>query len=370
MNYKKTRILFLFSIFILFVATSVNINAKVKEHTKTIDNFKYTYVDYQKSSVWIVKIMPLFEHGVQTLTIPEYIDGKKVVKLGNKYDNDPDMKADNVFGMWRNEENWKLLPKRTTNIVKNIKKIVLPKTLTEVTPNVFTDIQKGKTLNIPGKLVTGVPELCKTEWNKVTIAKTNVKYKIYKGILLSRDGKTMYALASQKKKVVVPNGVKKIQDAGNLFSRISYIYISKSVKKIDFGFTHRVSNFVSMDVSIKNSCYAVKQNCLFHKISGSLIAVSTKKSTYRVPQNVTCIDNTFFTGELVNRIIIPSYVRRVGMCWGANVEKLSYVFESKKPPILESINVKGTTLYVPKGCKQMYKKALNAATGEVNIYEM
>ena len=82
MNYRKTRILFLFSIFLLFVATSVNINAKVKEHTKTIDNFKYTYVDYQKSSVWIVKIMPLFEHEVQTLIIPEYIDGKKSGKVG------------------------------------------------------------------------------------------------------------------------------------------------------------------------------------------------------------------------------------------------------------------------------------------------
>ncbi len=46
----------IFRIFLLFVATSVNINAKVKEHTKTIDNFKYTDVDYQKSSVWIVKI--------------------------------------------------------------------------------------------------------------------------------------------------------------------------------------------------------------------------------------------------------------------------------------------------------------------------
>lgn len=56
------------------------------------------------------------------------------------------------------------------------------------------------------------------------------------------------------------------------------------------------------------------------------------------------------------------------MCWGADVKNLSYVLESRKPPVLENINMDGITLYVPKGCKQIYKKAANAA-GEVKIYE-
>ncbi len=56
------------------------------------------------------------------------------------------------------------------------------------------------------------------------------------------------------------------------------------------------------------------------------------------------------------------------MCWGADVKNLSYVLESRKPPVLENINMDGITLYVPKGCKQIYKKAANA-DGEVKIYE-
>lgn len=367
MKCNKTRTLFVISIIFLFALTSINVSAKEKK--KTIGNFKYTYVNYQKNNVWITEITPLSEKGIQELTIPEYIGGRKVVKLGNQHDNDTDYGTDNVFGMWRNEENWKLLPKQTEKKVKNIKKIVLPKSLEELTPNAFSHLQKGKTIHILGKVVTGVPELCNKEWKKVSLSKTDTKYKIQKGILLSRDGETMYALASQKKKVVIPKGVKKIEKAGTLFSRISYVYISESVRKIDFGFTYGVSNFVSMDVSDKNPCYVVLKNCLVDKKTGSLIVASTKKSTFRVPSNVKCIDNTFFAGKSVNRIIIPPHVKKVGMCWGADTKKLSYVFESKFPPILENINVSGITLYVPKGCKERYRKAANVVNGEVEIYE-
>lgn len=370
MKYKKLRTLFMLSMFLLFAVTSVNVSAKVKEKTKTIGTFKYTYTNHQTSSIWITEITPVSGKGIETLKIPSKLDGKKVVKIGGKYDNDANYVTDNIFGMWRSEEKSVLLPEKVTKRVKKIKRIVIPKTVKRITPHAFSELQKGKVINIPSGVTKNVADLCKTKWKKLTISSKNKKYKTKDGLFLSKNGETVYGLASAVTEVRIPEGVEQIENAGYLFSNISYIYIPASVKRMDFGTTHRTSNFVKIEVSPQNQRYAVTKDCLYHKISGCLIVASVRSSTFLVPQEVITIENTFFTGKLVNRIIVPSSVKKVGACWGTNYKKMSYVFQSKKPPIIEGINAQGATFYVPKGCKQVYQKVTQAAYGEVKIYEM
>ena len=370
MKHRKIGTVFMISMFLLFTVTSVNVSAKVKEKTKTIGNFKYTYTNYQTSSIWITEITPLSGKGIETLNIPSEMDGKKVVKIGGKYDNDANYVTDNIFGMWRNEENSVLLPKKVTKRVKKIKRIVLPQTVKKITPHACSELQKGKVINIPSGVTKNVADLCKTKWKKITISSKNKKYQTKDGLLLSKNGETLYGLASSIAEAKIPEGVEQIENAGYLFSNISYVYIPTSVKKIDFGFTHRTSNFVKIQVSSQNQRYAVTKDCLYHKISGCLIAASVRSSTFTVPQEVTSIENTFFTGNLVNRIIIPSSVRKVGACWGMDYSTVSSVFPRTPPPLLEGINADGATFYVPKGCKNIYQKATQAAYAEVKIYEM
>ncbi len=79
---RKTLVSVLF-----FMCICIGASAEAKEKTKIIGNVKYTYTNYDSNFIWIVEITPLTDQGISTLRIPSYLEGKKVVKLGNKYDN-------------------------------------------------------------------------------------------------------------------------------------------------------------------------------------------------------------------------------------------------------------------------------------------
>ncbi len=357
MNYRNIRKVLFAILFLLCMCTSIN--AEAKEKTKTIGNFEYTYKDYKSSSVWITEIIPLSNKGIKTLTIPSYLDGKKVVKIGHKKDNDASYSTDNIFGMRRAEEDWALVPKKIKKRVKKIKKIILPETVKKITPHAFSELQKGKTINIPSGVTKNVQELCDTEWKKMTVSSRNKKYKTKNGVLMSKNGKVVYGKAASIKEIMIPDGAEKIEKAGYLFSAISYIYIPESVKKIDFSFTSRITNIVKIHVSEKSEYYAVADECLYNKKTGNLVVATARTSVLDVPTVITCMEHTFFAGEEVKRIVIPASVKKVGYCWGVNRETLTLVFKAKTPPEVNASYVSGVTIYVPKGCAQAYKNAIS-----------
>lgn len=111
MNLKKLGLLGLFCICILYLNTTSDAKT-VEEHSKIIGNFKYTYCSYASDQIWITLIEPVSDQGISILNIPSKIDGKKVTKLGSKYDNDQEYREYNIFGFWLSENNGNLKPKK------------------------------------------------------------------------------------------------------------------------------------------------------------------------------------------------------------------------------------------------------------------
>lgn len=134
---------------------AVSVRTEAKDKVKQIGNFKYTYMDYKSDGVWITEIVPVTGKGIKTLTIPSVLDGKKVVKLGSKYDT-VNAGSSNMFGVYRSEDNEKIVPHKTANKVAKIHKIILPSTLKELTPNCLTYIQDGKSINIPAGVTKNI----------------------------------------------------------------------------------------------------------------------------------------------------------------------------------------------------------------------
>jgi hypothetical protein len=84
--------------------------------------------------IWITLLEPVSDQGISILNIPSKIDGKKVTKLGSKYDNDQEYREYNIFGFWLSENDGNLNPKKMINRVEKIKNIVIPETVINVTP--------------------------------------------------------------------------------------------------------------------------------------------------------------------------------------------------------------------------------------------
>ena len=221
----------LFSAALFVIALGMGVSASAE--TKKIGNFKYEYDSAPNGNdVWITKITPVTGSDISTLKIPSKIDGNKVIKLGAKDDTD-DYFHDNIFGMYILEEDSSLVPEQIVSDVAKIKKIILPSGLKELTPDCFHNIQKGKTISVPKTLKKNIRALCNLQWKKVTINKSNKKYKMKNGCLISKSGKTFYGNLEKKKSIKIPNGVKTIAE-GALFLNynLKVVYIPKTVSKI------------------------------------------------------------------------------------------------------------------------------------------
>lgn len=356
---------------VLFCLCAVCVAAILGMHTtsdamaeiKVIDNFKYTYEEFSPNELRIYRIEPISEQGISTLRIPPSIDGKKVVELEG-WSGDGDT---NIFGVYHLEDDGRLRNLETYNMVKRIKKIVLPDTLKRISKDCFGLITGGKSINIPAGLEKNVRALCGKKWKKVSISSGNKKYKVKDGLLLSRNGKTVYGSVTLKKEIRIPEGVKKIKE-GSTFceGNTTDIYIPSSVDKIGFQSLF-FRDVVRYHVAKGNPHYAEAENCIYSKRTGRLVAACVRNSVFTVPSKVTLLSKTNFSGTKieVKKFVIPTSVKKIDGFWTFYREKITYVFRSKKPPKIDkSFALSEITFYVPKGSREAYEWAV----GETNYY--
>ena len=173
--------------FVGILVCGIEISAKEKR----VGAFQFSYVTLDGDNVQITKIIPTQETIPDKLIIPDKIDGKSVVKLGDLYDDDDGGRGINLFGIYLSEESkkLKLLPTERYKQMGKIKRIVLPSSLIGITPNCFEHMQDGKEINIPGVFEKNVISLCQIEWKKVVAHSTNKKFKVKNHLLLSKCGK-------------------------------------------------------------------------------------------------------------------------------------------------------------------------------------
>lgn len=345
------------SVFILIILLFPFVSANAKE--ATIGNFKFIYENCTAKDIWVTQIDIMGKNNISTLSIPAQINGKNVVKLGGE--GDEDAVSFNIFGMYRSEDDEKIAPVKTAKKVARIKKIVLPDTVEEITPNCFSYVQKGKSINIPGRLTKNVLFLRGTKWKKFSVSPQNPKYKAKDNFILSKNGKRIYGYVGMDKKVILPKGTRIIEERAFYGADISNISLPKTIKKIKSEAFSYIKS-VHIHISKKNENYAVKNDCVYSKKSGRLVVAAVKSGVITVPDKVTCLkEGTSFAGNTVKKIIFPASLKKIGKYWHISLisdTKLKLVFKGKKAPALDKeAYLPSSKVYVPKGRKSNYVTA-------------
>ncbi len=358
----------------LLIVGMLNFNyADAKDGVKTIGKFRYEYVEVE-DGIWIAKITPKSDKGISTLKIPAKLDGKKVVELGG-YNDEPLGEDDtNIFGVTYAEEGpIKLIPKRTDERVEKIKKICIPSTVKRISKHCFSKISDGKIINIPKNVSKNVEWLTEIRWKKLTISPKNKTYKVRRGCLLSKDGKTIRGFVQKRKKVTIPKTVRTIATVCVSYHGVSTIIIPKSVTKIEGdGFT--ISSKVTIKVAKGNKKYAAKHGCLYNKKTGRLVTACAPDGVFRIPEGVTYATSYYVengvriddmgihrVGGVASKMIVPKSMKKIeSLLDFSAADEFTCVMKGKIPPKLigtVSNNVKKLTVYVPKGAKSAYEKA-------------
>lgn len=359
------KIVFLFAMLFAVLINTNTAGAKEK--------FLYEYT-VQKEGTWITKITPLSSKGISKLVIPKKLGGKKVVKLGGEADSffEGDWNGKepvlNIFGVHYTEEDV-LYPGDVQELVKKIKKIVLPDTIKSISKNCFSNVPDGKILNIPKGVVENLDGrygFTNIKWKKLSIDSKNKKYKVKNGCLLSRNGKKLYGFVQKKKKITIPEGVKTIVDGGD-FNGSSQIVIPKSVTKIKND-ALTVIKPATIKISSKNKHYAVKNGSIYSKISGRLVSgYINKAGVLNIPEKVTTV---YYNGWLGNatklkKVIVPASVTGIAFCTQIyRDENMTFIFKGTNPPKLLDLPAlpllfDKSTIYVPANCKSIYLKVWN-----------
>ncbi len=356
LTYRIT--IFFANLLVIFFCTCQSSYAEEKK----VKNFKFTYQDLTSKEVWVTKIDILGDKNISQLKIPSEINGKKVVKLGAKYDPEDDfVESHNIFGIYRSEDDEIIRPKKTIKKVANIKQIVMPSTVTAITPNCFRLVQDGKTINIPRGLTKNILYLCEIKWGKFTISSKNKMYKVSNKFILSKNGKKVYGFAGPGNKLDIPNGVKTIAKEAFVGARIKNISLPKSVNKIETGAFNYIKS-ARFKISKKNLKYGTSNNCIYSKKSGRLVVAATIKDIISIPDQVTCLkEGTSFPGKSIKKIIFPVSLKKIGKYWNSSLlceKNVELVFKGKKPPEIDATAyLPFSKVYVPKNKKSGFEKA-------------
>lgn len=180
----------------------------------------------------------------------------------------------------------------------------------------------------------------------------------------------------KKKSIKIPNGVKTIAE-GALFlnDNLKVVYIPKTVSKIKekaFG----TSKSLRIKIASKNQYYYISKGCVVSRRSGRLVVAGIKKGVITIPEKVTVLkEGTSFVGGKCEKIVFPKSLKQIEAYWAGtlgNSSKIEYIFQSKIPPKRKGaayLPSDGSVVYVPKGTKQVYEKALKKFAFNLKIVE-
>ena len=338
-------------------------NKIVAEH-KGIKFFAYLSKD--KKECWVYKIKAPKDFTGNEIIFPEKIQNVAITKLGGP-SNLEDGEA--IYDIWgrsfepyhnfsngdptKNGVKKIQLPDTVQTItagafggLKHLEEITLPEALKKIDCALFYDCKSLVTITMGSQLKSieknsyGTFERCK-KLTEFIVSEENPKYCSVEGMIASKDKTELILVPTARKKVDVPNGIKKIEELAFLpDSYTEEIHISVSVEKISTTSIcgKRIRNIVIAD---KNIHYAISNHSLYEKKSGMLITYVITKSVAEFPPEVTRIANDFNTigdTDLVRTIVVPVTVKHIGNHffgygnWGQDKSKIDVKFLSSTPP--------------------------------------
>lgn len=347
----------------------------------------------KKKQAWIysVKVNPK-KGSTKTLKFPAKIKGRTVTKLGwSDRLKETEEFYTNIFGVVVEEAHGcdgytasirktrnMTIPKSVKEItncafsgMRALKQVKLPDHLTSLSRSMFYGCENLKTVTLPKKLKEFDQEVF-AECNSIAamkISKANKRFTIKKGLVMSKNSKTLIWALPTKDKVTIPNKVEWIQANAFRDCCAEKLYIPASVTFIE-AWALYAPTVVDIRVDSRNPVYARDGQCIFNKNTGELVVAIVKDKKIVISSKVTILNgNASMAGASVtddlDRIDIPASVRELETYW-IFFEDLDckVYFHSLTPPHISEI-VPGyeyaalpsfNPVYVPAASKEAYQQ--------------
>lgn len=170
--------------------------------------FYYYYKGLDSSTCQITKINVLDTSKAKVMKVPDTIDGKSC-KNGSIRRYRDILLWPQYFWNVSSRGRGRLLASQSSKIYQVSKRYHLPKYLKKITKNCFSFLPQLEKISVPAALSKTAEYLCDTKWKNFQVSSGNKSYKVSKGFLLSKSGKTVYGPACKKNECVNTSGCKK-----------------------------------------------------------------------------------------------------------------------------------------------------------------
>lgn len=322
------------------------------------------YLSTDKKECWIHNLEVNPSKGdTSTLKFPTRIKGATVTKLGGALNPSEDSEfEDNIIGVIIEEAHE---CDGFDNSIKNVKNIIIPNTVTEITYGAFSGFDYVKKISLPDKITELAPSVfydCDElqevklpaklkkldtsafadcdELKTLTIPKSNKNFKFQKGILFSKKGKQLLWVSPTREKITIPSNVTSISDGA-----LTSTYLKK------------------VNISKRNKVFKKHGQSIYTKKDKNLVAVIVKLGLVKISPKVKCIGKVPVSviGNDIKQVIIPKSVQDVYDSW-LFFDSAKVVFKSSTPPVIHS-KYEGweytcmpifCEVYVPKNAKTNY----------------
>lgn len=234
---------------------------------------------------------------------------------------------------------------RKNGVLKKIKKIILPDTIKEIRDYAFAGLGGLKSvklspslttigrcafadtsiskMHIPAKLKEGVADLArsKASWKRFAVSKKNPYYKVKKNMLLSKNGKTLYAMLTPQKNICIPDSVKTVDEFAFYKASPQSVHLGAGVKEIKGGALSTKTR-CRITLSPSNPYLARSGMCIYRKKKRELLVGIPKGRVFRISRKVKKLvaDSISLVGigkkYQVKKVYIPKTVETIEYGWG------------------------------------------------------
>lgn len=145
------------------------------------------------------------------------------------------------------------------------------------------------------------------------VAPGNADLKSEPGVLLTKSGRSVVAVAGGLTNLMIPDGVTYIRDrelAGN--TNLTSVTIPASLTNISQQTFSGCANLKTFDVSPDNPNFRSHEGLLLSKDGKTIVAVAAGLTDVTIPENVTCIgESAFAYCRKLTHMTIPAQVERI-----------------------------------------------------------